>query len=169
MAVWLIRCGDGGKEEHRDKFLTENRVTVGYGLTHPVTDFISEDDLKNSADMRIRSDPGGDVNRLWSFAGLGDDPDARLNTGDLFLTPYKDAASRRVFAVGEVVSEYDFQDVGDTHPHTRSVRWHNVDISRDGLPTALRNFLGLPTGFARSLKFRETELRQFLGNRNAPA
>ena len=169
MAVWLIRCGDGGKEEHRDKFLTENRVTVGYGLTHPVTDFLTIEDLKNSADMRIRSNLVRDVGKLWRFAGLGTDPDDRLNTGDLVLTPYTDDAGRRVFAVGEVVSEYDFQDVGDAHPHTRSVRWHNMDIPRDGLPAALRRFLGLPTGFARSLQFGETELRQFLGNRNASA
>ena len=169
MAVWLIRCGDGGKEEHRDKFLMENRVTVGYGLTHPVTDFPTIEDLKNSADMRIRSDPGGDVSKLWRFAGLGADPDDRLNTGDLILTPYTDAAARPVFAIGEVISEYGFQDVGDTHPHTRSVRWHSIGIPRSGLPDSLRNFLGMPTGFARSLQLGETELRQFLDNRNPPA
>ena len=168
MAVWLIRCGDGGKEEHRDKFLTENRVTVGYGLTHPVTDYATRIELRDSPDLRGRTAAGYDAGRLWRFAGFDVDRDPGLYTGDLVLTPYTNAAGSWV-AVGEVVSEYGFQDVGDTHPHTRSVRWHNVDIPRDGLPASLQKFLNFRSGLQRAPEEVERELRQFLENGKAPA
>ena len=168
MAVWLIRCGDGGKEEHRDKFLTENRATVGYGLTHPVTDYATRTELRDSPDLRGRTAAGYDAGRLWRFAGFDVDRDPGLYTGDLVLTPYTNAAGRWV-AVGEVVSEYGFQDVGDTHPHTRSVRWHNVDIPRDGLPASLQKFLNFRSGLQRAPEEVERELRQFLENGKAPA
>ena len=169
MSVWLVRCGDRGKEEHRDKFFMENRVTVGYGLTHPIIDYATRTELRDSPDLRGRTAAGYDAGRLWRFAGFDVDRDPGLYTGDLVLTPYTNAAGSRVFAVGEVVSEYDFQDVGDTHPHTRSVRWHNTDIPRDGLPVSLREFLKYRSGFQRAKPEVETALRQFLDDRNRPA
>ena len=170
MAVWLIRCGDKGKEEHKERFFTENLVAIGYGLKVPVTDFSTLQELKDSPDMAARSGKGGDANILWRFAGRPvDDNDDGLRTGDLALTPYTEAGARMV-AVGEVTGDYHFnaQDLGVRNPHWRSARWQNMDIPMDGLPVSLQQFLKYRRGLRRASRAVEKTLYQFLDNRNAP-
>ena len=171
MSVWLVRCGDRGKEEHKERFFTENLVAIGYGLTQPVTDCATLQELKNSPDMAARSGRNGDANKLWRFAGhpVNDNEDG-LHTGDLALTPYLEAGARMV-AICEVTGDYHFnaQDLGVRNPHWRAVRWRNMDIPRDGLPPSLQKFLKDRSGFLRAKPEVEADLRQFLDNGNAPA
>ena len=119
MAVWLIRCGDGGKEEHKERFFRDDVVAIGYGLKRPATDFATLQELKNSPDMAARSSRNSDANILWRFAGrpVADNDDG-LRTGDLALTPYTEAGAKMV-AIGEVTGDYRFnaQDVGVRNPH----------------------------------------------------
>ena len=163
MSVWLIRCGYGGKEERKETFFTESRVTLGYGLTRPVTDFDTSDALKNCADLRGRPAAGQDAGKLWRFAGRDAGNDDCLRAGDLVLTPYHDPAGRRLFAIGIITSDYRFQDVGDSHPHYRTVNWLRQDIPlTDALPIPVRQFLDLPSGFTRTLQFDAAELQPLL-------
>ena len=163
MSVWLIRCGHRGAEEHKEKFFTQNRVTLGYGLTRPVTDFDTRDALKNCADLRDRSAVGQDAGKLWRFAGRNPDSDNCLRAGDLLLTPYHDAAGRPLFAIGSITGNYRFQDDGDRHPHCRSVNWLRRDIPiTDQLPIPVRQFLDRRSGFTRALQFDEAELQPLL-------
>lgn len=178
MSVWLVRCGDSGKEEHKERFLTENLVAIGYGLKRPVTDFATSEALENSADMRARADASGVssgsvVSKLWHFAGRGNKSDDHLRTGDLVLTPYTTDAGEKMIAIGEVVGDYDYQPSGvDGHqnPHIRPVRWQwHIPVAIP--PSPLRTFLqrGRTSGFERIHQVDEAELRQFLDNRNPPA
>ena len=162
MSVWLIRCGYGGKEERKETFFTESRVTLGYGLTRRVTDFDTRDALKNCADLRGRSAAGQDAGKLWRFAGR-DAGDNCLRAGDLVLTPYHNATRRRLFAIGRITSHYCFQDVGDSHPHYRTVNWLRQDIPlTDALPIPVRQFLDRRSGFTRALQFDAAELQPLL-------
>ena len=163
MSVWLIRCGYGGKEERKETFFTESRVTLGYGLTRPVTDFDTRDALKNCPDLRGRPAAGADAVKLWHFAGRDADDDNCLRAGDLVLTPYHNATRRRLFAIGRITSDYCFQDVGDSHPHYRTVNWLRQDIPlTDALPIPVRQFLDRRSGFTRALQFDAAELQPLL-------
>ena len=167
MPVWLVRCGDSGKEEHKERFFRDDVVAIGYGLKRPVTDFTTRQEMRNSADMAARSDAGGDAGKLWRFAG-GEDTaaDPSLQIGDLVLTPYTEAGAR-MFAIGEVTGDYHFnaEDLGIRNPHCRPVRWRNMDIPiTDDLPAEVRKLLDYRSGFQRALHFGEADLQQFLGN-----
>ena len=178
MPVWLIRCGDRGKEEHKERFFTENLVAIGYGLKRPVTDFDTFQELKNSPDMRARAAASGRssssvAGKLWHFAGRGNKSDDHLRTGDLVLTPYTTDAKEKMLAIGEVVGDYDYKPSGvegHQNPHIRPVSWKR-DIPAANPPSPLRKFLqrGRTSGFERIHQVDEVELRQFLDNRNAPA
>ena len=167
MPVWLVRCGDRGKEEHKDRFFTENLVAIGYGLKRPVTDFTTSQEVRDSTDMAPRRGAAGDAGRLWRFAGREDTAtDPSLQIGDLVLTPYTEAGAR-MFAIGEVTGDYHFnaEDLGIRNPHWRPVRWRNMDIPiTDDLPTEVRKLLDYRSGFQRALHFGEADLQQFLGN-----
>lgn len=163
MSVWLIRCGRSGVEEHKEFFFTEGRVTIGYGLRRPVTDFDTRDALKACADLRGRPDAGGDAGKLWRFAGRDDGSGNYLRAGDKVLTPYRGAAGRRLFAIGSVIGDYCFQDAGDKPPHSRSVRWLRLDIPITDAPTiSVRQFLDRRSGFERALQFDAAELQPLL-------
>ena len=178
MSVWLVRCGDRGKEEHKERFFTENLVAIGYGLTRPVTDFDTFQELKNSPDMRARAVATGVssssvAGKLWHFAGRGNKSDDHLRIGDLVLTPYTTDAGERRLAIGEVVGDYDYKPSGVEgyqNPHIRPVSWKH-HIPADNPPSPLRKFLqrGRTSGFERIRQVDEAELRQFLDNRNADA
>ena len=171
MAVWLIRCGDSGKEEHKERFFRDDVVAIGYGLKRPVTDFTTRQEVRDSVDMAARADAAGDAGKLWRFAGREDAAtDPPLQIGDLVLTPYNES-SGRMFAIGEVTGDYHFnaQDLGVRNPHWRAVRWqYHIPIT-DDLPAEVRQLLDYRSGFQRALHFREADLQQFLDGRNAPA
>ena len=171
MSVWLVRCGDSGKEEHKERFFTENLVAIGYGLKAPVTDFATRREVRDYADMAARRGAAGDAGKLWRFAGREDAAtNPPLQIGDLVLTPYREDGARMV-AVGEVSGDYRFnpQDIGVRNPHTRPVRWRNIDIPRDGLPVLSKGFLKNRWGFLRAKPEVEAELRRFLDNWNPSA
>lgn len=163
MSVWLIRCGSRGKEERKETFFTESRVTLGYGLTRPVTDFDTCDALKNCPDLRGRPAAGADAVKLWHFAGRDADDDNCIHAGDLVLTPYHNATRRRLFAIGIITGDYCFQDVGDSHPHYRTVNWLRLEIPiTDALPIPVRQFLKRRSGFTRASQFDAAELQPLL-------
>ena len=166
MAVWLIRCGRrvrGGREEYQERFFGDNVVAVGYGLKRPVTDFATQQEIRNHPDVAVRKGAAGDAGKLWRFAGRGDDPDnPPLRTGDLALTPYTDAAGAKMFAIGAVTGDYRFTPPGVNYPHWRPVRWrHHVPLT-DDLPAPVLRLLRLPPAFQRALHLDETDLRPFL-------
>jgi len=166
MAVWLIRCGRrvrGGQEEYQERFFGDNVVAVGYGLKRPVTDFATQQEIKNNPDVAARDDAAGDASKLWRFAGRGDDPaNPPLRTGDLALTPYTDAAGAKMLAIGAVTGDYRFTPPGVNYPHWRPVRWrHHVPLT-DDLPDPVLRLLRLPPAFQLAKHFGEADLRPFL-------
>ena len=164
MAVWLIRCGYANVEQHKERFFVDSVVVIGYGLAHPITDYASPIELRDSPDLWGRTFPGYDAGRLWRFAGRDYDGDPGLYTGDLALTPYTDAAGRRMFAIGKVTGDYRFEPMyDDTHPHARSVLWLRLDIPvTDDLPDPVLQLLNARPGFQRALSLDEADLRPFL-------
>ena len=164
MAVWLIRCGYANVEQHKEHFFADSVVVIGYGLAHPITDYATPSELRDSPDLRGRTAAGYDAGRLWRFAGRDYDDDPGLYTGDLALTPYTDAAGRRMFAIGKVTGDYRFEPTYDnTHPHARSVLWLRLDIPvTDDLPDPVLQLLNARPGFQRALSLDEADLRPFL-------
>ena len=163
MAVWLIRCGYRGREEYKERFFEDNVVAIGYGLKRPVTDFATQQEVRNHPDVTARKDAGLAAGKLWRFAGRGDDPaNPPLRTGDLALTPYTDAAGAKMFAIGAVTGDYRFTPPGVNYPHWRPVRWrHHIPLT-DDLPAPVRQLLRFRSGFQRALRLDEADLRPFL-------
>src|SRR5215212_2655989 len=115
MALWLVRAGPHGEEEHGA--LQYNVATIGWNEMPDVSKIDSKNALKelylkfhpNDKKMRaVRM-----VGQIWDFA-------KEIKKGDIVALPLKSQSS---IALGRVEGKYEFKEISPTIKHTRPVRW----------------------------------------------
>lgn len=86
-----------------------------------------------------------------------------IKKGDYIITYDK---SRRLYYVGEVVSDYYFDDkIIKDYPNLRNVKWNARTISRDDLSVASKNSLGSLSSVFHLPHDTETEILSLLKNK----
>lgn len=130
--VWMVRAGEGG---HLVDEFAKGVITVGWDELGDATTMKSQTQLREKlAAVYPGMKPGAHQNAasvLWRFAKV-------LKVGDTVVT--SDPA-RREYLIGEISSDYRYEERRKDHRHARDVKWlHRV--SRDVLHVSTRNSLG---------------------------
>lgn len=127
MTVWTIMGGSNG--EHKDAFLEEGFVAIGYGLHQSIADFADRDALR----LRAGNQTGAD--QMWRFY-------TEVRDGDTVTLPRQ--RPRGLVAVGKISGPYVYQPerVASGVPHTRSVQWQVTNVPRSHFDQDLLNSLG---------------------------
>ena len=103
-------------------------MSVGFGLSHSVTDFPDRESLRAHLASRNAAD------QIWRFC-------KEVAEGDMVVLPCK---MTREVAVGHVRGSYVYQPelVGSSAPHVRTVDWQVVNIPRSHFDRDLLNSFG---------------------------
>jgi restriction system protein len=129
--AWMVRAGEGGSLI--DEF-AKGIVTVGWDELGPIQANSQAELREHLAKAFPDEKPGAHQNAasvIWRFARV-------LNVGDTVVTS---DPSRREYLLGEVASDYRYEERRKSHRHVRDVKWANR-VSRDLLKVATRNSLG---------------------------
>lgn len=132
--VWMIRSGRGS--EHVEAFLEHGIVAIGWSALGALSAATKKDELLRQYAAKYPQDREGRrlgaVGQILRFVN-------EIQVGDQVVTYDRD---RRVYAIGEVLSGYEWQPepIHDL-PHTRKVKW-TKEVARDALSTGTRNTLG---------------------------
>lgn len=129
--AWMVRAGEGGYliEEFR-----AGVVTVGWRELGPLRAKSQIELIEQVAAAYPDSKVGAHRNFasvLWRFAHV-------VKVGDTVVTA---DPVRREYLIGEIASDYRFEDKRPGHQHVRDVRWTGV-APRDALSVSTRNTLG---------------------------
>lgn len=141
--VWLLRPKPHGTDQ-MNYFLQNNRIAIGYPVGQSLEDC-------NSYEIKKLLEQHDSVSGLSNVNILV----REMKKEDLVVVPYE---SKIYFA--EVTSDYEYvkefdEDVeGSGFPHQRVVEWafNKQPISRNDLPTALRDSLQYPGAVASLTK-----------------
>ena len=129
--AWLVRSGGG---DYIELFET-GIVAIGFGTPMDLTNR----DREGIREAYKTENPGisgpranGEVGMLHRFAN-------EIKQGDKVLT--YDPGTRK-YLVGEIASDYFFENSSNELPHRRKVAWQEKQVARDDLKLATRNGLG---------------------------
>ncbi len=133
--IWLIREGDEGQGEL--VALEKNVIGIGYdGL--PGLDSIK--DLNDYKRHYADTHPNDSINRIgkvvpqiWNFM-------YKIKKGDLVLLPLKTQGSKFV-AVGEVMGDYQYEDLNSEIKQFRPIKWYKKDVPRDEFDPEIASLL----------------------------
>ncbi len=138
MTMWMVRAG-------RDSvlfqsFIDQGLVAIGWKRAGDLTAFQTRDEiLAKVREQRPNSKQTVQAGILYRFS-------KDMNIGEHVITYDQ---TRRIYAVGEISSDYRFETAFDTHltgtapfANVRTIRWRKTRIPRDNLSTTTRNTLG---------------------------
>jgi restriction system protein len=131
--LWMVRAGEGGFLV--DDFLTKNITAIGWNETGDLSKVDSLDKLK---ELVGKNYPGYKNGQIVSSAGQIYRFLNEFKKGDCVLT-YD--PSERTYSIGEIVSDYQFNDQLTEYFHTRNIKWVGK-VQRDDLSTSAKNTLG---------------------------
>ncbi len=133
---WMVRCG---RDSHLiEDFLSKGIIAVGWGDVGELSKKLSYEELKEQMNQNYNDWTKGKVNisagQLWRFYN-------EFSIGDTVLT-YD--SSSRVYFIGEIKSDYYFDDAKEGTEHRRTVEWwdNDIGIDRDYLTVETKNTLG---------------------------
>lgn len=135
MSLWLIRCG--GRGEHEQKFLDENRVYLTWeGVTRDLAPLTDREALRAFLEERspdaTRSKISNTTGQFHSFLN-------RMVPGDWFCVPTR----RRTIHIGEITGGYTHTPNAEgPYHHHRAVKWIEQDVPRNNFDQDLLNSLG---------------------------
>lgn len=122
--VWVVRAGEGGVL--MDQFRERGAVRVGFRDTYAA-------DLRGVGIDDLRA-TGGKASAIGQLVRFRD----AIAVGDYVLTPAPGSTS---YLVGEVSSEYQYDDTGVEYPHVRKVTWL-AEIAATSISEEARRSLG---------------------------
>lgn len=134
MNYWMIRCGSGSHKI--DDFLEHDIISIGWSDLGKLDNNLNYDELKKQL-KEIYFDwtngaLGQSAGQIWRFYH-------EFNVGDKIVT-YD--SSSRLYYIGEILSDYIYDESDKDYPHTRSVEWQDFGIDRDDLTSPTKNTLG---------------------------
>lgn len=134
MKYWMIRCGSGSHKI--DDFIGNDIISIGWPDIDKLAKGLSYIEIKSKViDAYSDWTPGAigqSTGQIWRFY-------SEFNVGDKVVT--YDSASR-LYYIGEITSDYYFNEKDEEYPHTRDVTWNDYGIDRDNLSTSSKNTLG---------------------------
>ena len=134
--AWMIRAGRGGR--YIEDFQESNRVAIGWNELEDLTQYATDDALRDAYIGRYGDDkPGRVANALAMLRKFRDD----IAKGD-YVVSY--STEMRHYLIGRIAGPYQY--VTDDHAvgdfsQTREVEWLGA-VSRDLLSQAAKNTLG---------------------------
>ncbi|MCF8240758.1 MAG: restriction endonuclease [Melioribacteraceae bacterium] len=129
--TWMIRA-EGG--QLIDMFLSKNITAIGWYPLGDLSKYDKDSLLSKIEEKWPQNKPGRNRNILSVLFRFANE----VKKGDTVIT-YD--PSRRVYHLGEIVSEYQYDSTNDEWPNIRKVKWEK-EISRDRLSTNTKNTLG---------------------------
>lgn len=133
MPLWLVHTGKHG--EYEDHMIKNNVIIIGW---HDIPN-LSEIKDKKELETAYRQVYGAEkpssisarVAAIWNFR-------TKINKGDLVASPLK---GKSEIIIGEVVGEYEYQNLESNVKHTRKVNWLKT-FPRSLFDTDIQNSLG---------------------------
>lgn len=131
--LWMVRAGEGAFLV--EDFLTKNIVSIGWNETGDLTTIDNIDKLKERLrncypdykNAQIISSAG----QIYRFL-----IDFKINDCVMTYNP-----SERTYSIGEIISDYKFDEKSCEYYHTREINWIGK-VQRDNLSTSTKNTLG---------------------------
>ena len=131
--IWMVRAGEQGYLY--DEFLSKKVVAIGWNEIGDLTHVKTPEEIK----ARLRTEyPQARPGQIDNYAGQISRFRFGINKGEQVLT-YN--PSTRTYQIGEVISDYRYEDSLLDFYHVREVEWQK-SVQRDGLKTATKNSLG---------------------------
>lgn len=131
--TWMVRAGEGGFLI--EEFLKKNMVSLGWKDLGDLSKFPDYPALKKAVRENYPDYKDGKVNivtsQLYRFS-------QEIQKGDNVVTYNPET---REYWLGEIVSEYAFNDASKGHLSERKVKWKGP-VSRDVLSITTKNSLG---------------------------
>jgi restriction system protein len=131
--LWMVRAGEGAFLV--DDFLTKNIVSIGWNETGDLSKVDNLDKLKELVRKNYPEYKNGQVissaGQIYRFL-------IDFKKGDCVMT-YN--PSERTYSIGEIESDYKFDEKICEYFHTREIKWIGK-VQRDDLLTSTKNTLG---------------------------
>jgi len=131
--LWMVRAGSGAFLV--ENFLTKNIVSIGWNETGDLSKVENIEKLKELIKKNYPEYKDGQVissaGQIYRFL-------FEFKKGDCVMT-YN--PSERIYWIGEIESDYKFDDKICEYFHTRKIKWIGK-VQRDDLSTSSKNILG---------------------------
>ena len=128
----MIRASGGDSLE-----LFENSGCVAIGFNTPVD--LSKLDRDGIRDAYLENNPDDSRYKAGGATGMLHRLASQMEKGDRVIT-YD--PSRRIYLVGTITSDYQFERSDSDLRHRRQVKWETKTVGRDDLKSSTRNSLG---------------------------
>ena len=128
--LWVVRSNNG---EFIEQFLDDSVVALNWLPDENLTN----KDLQ-TIKLSLKSCYPGREKSIPAWASMINNFVNKMNVGDFVLT-YD--PSSRLYYIGEICGNYDYQKNNEDCPHIRKVKW-NGKILRDRLSNEIKNSLG---------------------------
>ncbi len=151
--MWMVRAGGGGYLY--EDFKIHNVVAVGWPDIGNLSNFNSYEDLKSALRNTY---PDFSEGKLSSTAGQLNRFKNEFKNGDFVITYNSEA---RIYLVGEIESNYEFDRTRLEFFHIRKVKWVG-EIPRDSLSLKTKNVLGSILTIFEIIGYHEKEIISFL-------
>lgn len=131
--LWMVRAGSGAFLV--ESFLTKNIVSIGWNETG---DLAKVENIEKLKELIKKNYPEYKDGQVISSAGQIYRFLFEFKKGDCVMT-YN--PSERIYWIGEIESDYKFDDKICEYFHTRKIKWIGK-VQRDDLSTSSKNILG---------------------------
>lgn len=111
--IWSYAPGEDGYKW--DEFRDSGIMAIEWDEMGDLREYTSKESIKKKLDQLYgeKNDRKNDTLALWQFCN-------EIKIGDRI---YSKAGSKKLLGIGEVISEYEFDDTRDGYKHIRKVKW----------------------------------------------
>lgn len=135
--LWLVRAGDEGQGEQLA--LERNLVGIGYGGLPGLESIKEFKKFKEHYSDTHKTDKPGRINnvvpQIWKFMRV-------MKNDDLVILPLKTQKSKLI-AVGQIIGNYQYEDLNSEIKQFRPVRWLKKDVPREEFDADIVNWFNL--------------------------
>lgn len=131
--LWMVRAGKGGFAI--DQFINKNMIAIGWNEVGKLNSTLDKPTLK---ELLKNTYPNYSKGQISNAAGQFFRFLYEFEIGDFCMT-YN--SKKRIYALGEISSEYQFNSALSLH-HYRRVKWLKKKLFRDNLSETTKKSLG---------------------------
>ena len=151
--MWMVRAGEGACLF--DEFQSKKLVAIGWNETGDLSNLSTSEEIKQIVKEKYPNYKSGKLNISASQISR-----FRFNfeKGDNVIT-YD--PKKRIYLVGEIVNDYEYNTKLCEYPHIRRVKWLG-EVPRDKLSTSTKNTLGAISTLFKLSEDAEEEIIKLL-------